>query len=542
MNNVKKEFLTFFQNKAYMLLLTLVAVGCYGFKIMHPAIGIDDTPYNYYFSDGLIVVVGRWVIFLLNKFLHIGEYSPFLTDFAGMLLLILAAILWSIVFKRMFTDALPSWCYLVFSCVFISNPLICEVFTYFLHNGIAMGYTFSALALLCFMDTLETPRKPLPYILSISFIWIAIGCYESFAVVFLVMSIFILFTGRICGKKHHPILSLMKICAILVGAVILRSLITQVLISVFSLQGLVDEAKQRSLTELLGWFLNEEGRMALSMALKRAYVMYGVFAYHYLPIAVYVLSSLLVLICSVWKSIRRKDPWIFIYMIGIFISSWILIFIEGKVTLYRSCQFLPLFCAAGILLFLYVCRFFLQKKIRFAAYILSFILIWNQTADMNSWFYIDYLKYEDAKDTMNNIALEIKKNHDITKPLIFIGIYDPPMEIVEKAYVDIYSEKYYKMLRLTFPIDQHLLEKFYFRNALQVAQTPTLSVIRWGLEAFDSNQELIQFLHMHGHQFNGVNDVNLIRSYSVSHADMPAWPKEGSIAETEDYIIINFGY
>lgn len=159
MKQLKTEIKAFLENKIFVILLILTAIGCYGFKMMHPTIGIDDTPYEYYFSDGLIVVVGRWVLFLLNRILDIGQFAPFLTDFAAVLLLMIAAVLWCVVFHRIFGEEIPKWGYLFFACLFISNPLISEVFTYFLHNGIAIGYTFSALAVLFFMEGLEQKGK-----------------------------------------------------------------------------------------------------------------------------------------------------------------------------------------------------------------------------------------------------------------------------------------------------------------------------------------------------------------------------------------------
>ncbi len=541
MKKLKQEINTILHNKAFIIILTLVAFGCYGFKMMHPTIGIDDTPYKLYFEDGLNIVVGRWVLFLLNQFINIGQYAPFLVDFAAVLLLISASILWSIVFKRILGDAVPDWCYLTFSCLFISSPIISEVFTYFLHNGIAIGYTCSALALLFYLEGLDTPKKVTPYALSAVFIWIAIGCYESFAVVFLVMSLFALLMQRICGEKPQPILSVLKIGTILIVAILLRSLINNILIFIFSLQELVDQADKRSLGEMLGWISDAEGFANLKMAIKRTFVMYGVFAYHYLPITMYVFSSVIVFIGSIWKTIRRKDPWILLYMIGIFIASWLLIFIEGSVTLYRSCQFLPLFVAAAILLLMYWGRNLLQKAIRYVAIVLVGVLIFNQTADMNNWFYINYRKYENVKETLLDVALELESHHDISKPVIFIGSYEIPMGIVQDAYVPIGSEKFYKMNRITQLIDPHLLEKFYRRNNVWVVQTPALSLIGWGIDAFGGNQELIHFYNMHGHSFVGVNDYDTIHQAKMEYYNLPGWPKEGSIVETDEYIYVHFG-
>ena len=57
----------FQQNRLYMGILLLTAVCAYGYKVTNATIGIDDTPSLYYFEEGLIAIVGRWVLFLLNN-------------------------------------------------------------------------------------------------------------------------------------------------------------------------------------------------------------------------------------------------------------------------------------------------------------------------------------------------------------------------------------------------------------------------------------------------------------------------------------------
>ena len=133
-----------------MGILLLTAVCAYGYKVTNVTIGIDDTPSLYYFEEGLIAIVGRWVLFLLNKVITLAEFVPFVTDFAAVILLIAAAIVWSALFYSVFGEKFPVTGYAFFAAVFVSCPLISEVFTYFLHNGIAIGYLSCAVSL-CFM-------------------------------------------------------------------------------------------------------------------------------------------------------------------------------------------------------------------------------------------------------------------------------------------------------------------------------------------------------------------------------------------------------
>ena len=66
----------FQQNRLYMGILLLTAVCAYGYKVTNATIGIDDTPSLYYFEEGLIAIVGRWVLFLLNKWYRWQSLFP----------------------------------------------------------------------------------------------------------------------------------------------------------------------------------------------------------------------------------------------------------------------------------------------------------------------------------------------------------------------------------------------------------------------------------------------------------------------------------
>ena len=139
----------FQQNRLYMGILLLTAVCAYGYKVTNATIGIDDTPSLYYFEEGLIAIVGRWVLFLLNKVVSLAEFVPFVTDFAAVVILVLAAVVWSALFYSVLGEKVPTAGYAFFGAVFLSSPLISEVFTYFLHNGIAIGYLCCGISLCC---------------------------------------------------------------------------------------------------------------------------------------------------------------------------------------------------------------------------------------------------------------------------------------------------------------------------------------------------------------------------------------------------------
>lgn len=563
----------FWQNRLYMGILLLTAVCAYGYKVTNATIGIDDTPSLYYFEEGLIAIVGRWVLFLLNKVVALAEFVPFVTDFAAVVILVLAAIAWSALFYSVLGEKVPVIGYAFFGAVFISSPLISEVFTYFLHNGIAIGYLCCGISLCCVREWQSGRRKmqkksgirekincfALSKIaVAAVFLWIAMGCYESFMILWLAGLMLLLLTERIAlGRQEKDVFATLVAGAVTaLLAIVLRSLMIVVVTKVFHLEYLQGEAVQRSVTEMLGWMLQPGAFSELAMILKRTFVLYGVFAYAYLPIRIFVLSACVITVVTLVRVIRGRDLWALVLLPAAYLAAFSLLFIEGKATLYRSAQFLPVFCGYGALLLVYgiwqltgnsakktkkAMGRKLSAGVRGLTFLVLAVILWNQCMDMTRWFYIDKKKYDEAVKTVDQIALDLERGFDTSKPVIFTGNYEIPYSIIQDAYVSYSSPIYYKMKRLTDLIDPELLDK-YNRGSkgVWVAQTPSLSVIDWGRYAFDSDAELVKFFGMHGHQLVALEDISLYADAEKESLDLPEYPQEGYIVDKGEYIIVHF--
>ena len=556
-----------------MGLLLLTAVCAYGYKVTNATIGIDDTPSLYYFEEGLIAIVGRWVLFLLNKVVTLAEFVPFVTDFAAVVLLVVAATVWSALFYSVLGEKIPVAGYAFFAAVFISSPLISEVFTYFLHNGIAIGYLCCGISLCCVREWQSSRRKmqknsgfrervkclALPKIAAAAvFLWIAMGCYESFMILWLAGLMLLLLTERIAlGRQEKDVFATLVAGAVTtLLAIVLRSLMIVAVTKAFHLEYLQGEAVQRSVTEMLGWMLQPGAFSELAMILKRTFVLYGVFAYAYLPIRIFALSACVVTVVTLVRVIRGRDLWALVLLPAAYLAAFSLLFVEGKATLYRSAQFLPVFCGYGALLLVYGIwqltgnsakkakkapgRKF-AAGVRGLTLLVLAVILWNQCMDMTRWFYIDKKKYDEAVKTVDQIAMDLEKGFDTSKPVIFTGNYEIPYSIIQDAYVSYSSPIYYKMKRLTDRIDPDLLDK-YNRGSkgVWVAQTPALSVIDWGRYAFDSDAELVKFFEMHGHKLVALEDISLYEEAEKESLNLPEYPREGYIVDKGDYIIVHF--
>ncbi len=552
----------FVKNKFYMVMLSLIALCSYGFFVTHPTVGIDDTPYNYYFEEGLIAIVGRWCLYLLNKVVDIAEFTPFLPDFAAVLLLMAAAIVWSALFYSVLEDNIPMWGYLVFGGLLISNSLHSEVLTYYLHNGMAIGYLFTGISLVCLKTGLdrigESGLKPdckkILYLgCAAATMVVAIGCYESFMIVWLVGVLLLLLAERYAGTGCKVFRALCVAAVVALAAMVLRSLMISAVIDIFDLGHMRDEAELRSVTEMFSWVTEENGPAYFYMVVKQTIVMYSVFGYAYFPIKIFVYAAVALVLQAIIRGIGKRDFWLPVLTLGTFIASFLLVVLECKATYYRSAQFLPLICAFSGLLVIYHVQLMIKglkdeakrevvgRHISRLLGIVFAILIFNQCSDMNKWFYVDYLKYEDAKTTMNQIAYELECNYDIEKPVIFTGAYMAPEGILRNTYVEYDSALFDKIVKASKLIDDKAIENFYRAQGIWVAQTPALSVLDWGRYAFGDDKEMARFYEIHGQKLVPETDLSKYgeaTAYAAEH--MTHFPEEGSIVDMGEYIIVNY--
>lgn len=553
LNDVKE----FCRCKAYVIGLTLIAVCAYGYAVTHYAIGMDDTVIPLYFGEGLAPYVGRWSLFVINRIFHIADFVPWMVELVSVLILMLSVTLWCVLWKRICEPriALPTWSYVFVAGIFLSCPLISEVFVFYLHNGICLGYGVTALALLCLMNGLSL-KKSRKYclgqlMLSAVLAAVAMGFYESFLIVYImgaVMCFFLIhrFYGKKDGTSEYSAKLLSWIGSgvlIVLTAMAIRTAVLALLKAVYHLEELGGyDVLYRS---LFGDVFTVEGELV--MTLKRFFVKYYVNAVVYLPITVLVFALAFLGIYSLYHGIRKKDILLPVCIVMLVVLPIFMSLVEGLATRYRSAQYVPVVGAFAVLLAMLELRLHkLPKWVPTLGAMCMGVLLFNQCTDMNRWFYLDYLKYQDAEEVMSRIACDLEKECDTSKPVVFRGAYAVPYEISKDACVSFSSAQYGWICRLTDWLDPHLKEKFFAENGrgYVFAETPVVSTLQWGVTAFDGTSgQLIAFWKMHGYDaFRCETDLDVIEEAEGirKEENMYGYPKEGYIKECEDYIIVNF--
>ena len=136
MENLKKEYKnvvkSFLNNKVFIVAVILVTVLSFGFTITHPSVGMDDTAFDRYYQGKEMLSIGRWGSYLVYQILDITEFVPFWIDFIASFIIMVTAVLWCVFLKKNLGDKLSDTAYIIFATVFISFPVINEIFILFI--------------------------------------------------------------------------------------------------------------------------------------------------------------------------------------------------------------------------------------------------------------------------------------------------------------------------------------------------------------------------------------------------------------------------
>lgn len=550
MTKLFEDIKWFLRQKIYIIILSLTAICSYGYAIVQPSIGIDDTAVGLYLEDGLEVVMGRWTIFLLNKMFHVSDFAPFMPELVGVIFLMIAATLFNVLLRRLTNNKVGVLVSTIFACVFVSNPIISEVFIYYYHDGVGFGYIMTALSLLAFQDGINKSgrQKILSFLSSLLCIWVAVGCYESFLILYILGILVVMFlwgmTGKVKRLSFQSVLGYLATGAVItVLCVLLRSIMIFLMTQIFGLHGVLDQVRQeqRSLSEVLLLF-QEGGMDYLIMLVKRFWIVYHINALVYLPVTVYEFAVFCFGLGSVILAVKKRSLWYPVLFVGMLVAPFLLTLAEMHVTYYRSCQYLPFFSAAGVWLFCYGLTQWKHygKWVSVIMLFLSILIVWNQAEFMNRNFYMDYKKYETTKEMLCEIAYEIERDYGTNTPVIFTGHYNTPYALTEDYYVSYGSWQFRWIVILTDWIDPHLKEKYYSQWGYSYIGEANYSMVQWAFDAFDgTNGQMMNFLKMHGHSFPMVTDLEVIKEANEIGDQMPKWPAKGSIIQRDGYILVH---
>lgn len=479
---------------------------CFGFAITHFSIGIDDPARNYYlYSHSLASMIqqGRLMHVAFNFLTHSVQFIPFFTDFVGAVLYVVSALLFCGVFQYITDSRLSPSALIAFSCVYISSSILAEKFIYQLDVIVTMlSYCCAALAMLYAYQAVKEKRLG-AYWKATVLLMMTVSSYESFTSLYIcsVFSVFLL-EGLVNQEK----LTLRKLlneglryAGILFAALILYYGLVYLLQAA---TGQLDifQRMQISWPEGLGTI------EVFKLITKRIYVFFQEsIAVRYLPILMFCFFSLMGAGLCAWSSIRGKNFWLLCCFLGLFASNFITHYGAGYF-LSRAAQTFCFFCGFVMLLLISLFHPPICKKLLCAV---AALLVFVQSADMNRWFYNDYVRYQKESYAIHTLASKLLATCDTDKPVVFTNA----------------------------PYSGYLDTELYPGR-----QVNGNSLLYWCGYAFQNKEQpfVAEVFRMYGYDFIQSPTGEQFDAACLEAETMPPWPKDGSVQEFDDFIVVNF--
>lgn len=529
-NRLREEAKRLFQDKILVIALCVVAFLSYAYLWTHPSMGVDDTAMPRYFVEGFAPHLGRWTIFVLSKVFHMIDFTPVVTDLLGVVFMAAAAAGMAGILRKSSGDRLPRIGTTVFAVFFISYPLINEVYAYYLHNGLGMGYLWTTLV----YYLLRFEKKGKATILSLLLFTLSLSCYETFAEVLLLL--FFLDTMVRISYEDETMTwkawwgQLFYLAAVIVCSLLLRNGLNRILLWVIGV-----EPHFHSITEGLAWLFSSELVATIARIIRGFGRYYVLNATVNQGIFMFWVSMMVIAVYGIRQAIHRKSFLLFLNLLGTVAISWVITVIEGNIGAYRTMQTFPVLIGFSMMIaYTGLSKLEGKRILKNLGFVLLGILLYNQIYETNKWYYVDYLKYKEEADICRELAWDIRKEATTDKPIIFIGRITDYGTNDTYMYVKESSWQY----RLFSMVDANREEG----KKYEIVQNPVwYAVFDWGTDAFEEHAtEIANFFAYEGYPITvaSMEEKSLVKDFAD---EMPVWPSKGSIMETEDYVVVKIG-
>ena len=163
------------------------------------------------------------------------------------------------------------------------------------------------------------------------------------------------------------------------------------------------------------------------------------------------------------------------------------------------------------------------------------LIIW-QANDLNKWFYVDNMRYQEELNVINNIGHYLESDFNTHKPVLFFGERELSENI--KQYTNV-SEN-----AIQYKIANNFFSNFGITlkgHRIKYVTTNGNSYINWGITAVlgEPSSQLTKFFNINGYGIKS-GSREMYDEARVFIDKMPGYPQEGYIVELDDYIIVKF--
>ncbi len=521
-NSFRRDVL---RSRLYWLCLAFITALGYLFDLTNRSMGIDDMARVHYFGDDHALLAGtRWGVALWIRLLSSTEYAPFADKFLSILFLVISAVLFSRILYiycggRKYSTLVCT----LFSCLFVSYPLIVEIWNY---NGIIPALTgnvmLGAAAILLLYDERKifSRRTVLCGIL----LSIVVSGYEASAFLYVTAVFSVLLMDRVMGIEKKWVIKGLRYLIPLAAGVVLRYAVGFGIIRLLGLEyvhngqtGIMWNFKKDLITQFLPVV-----RQSLDFYFARALI--------FLPITVFVSGALAGLITVSVITVKRKDPAILLISLLLFISVFFQSVLQRQMMPYRTAQTLQYFSAFSLSMVIFALSVQNRRFLFPAALVIVSYLAYRQGIFLNQALALNNQRSDNEAAVVHNIGYRLKSMYD-DKPVIFVGNHDLGGNINRQTRPDPSTPGgyLYRKIAIHFGWDY---------DKTRIYDRGVTSVLSWAETAFGDPRMMKEIFSYYGYDIT-VPEVLSWRSYSdYVQISLDEGMKPLEIRDMGDYLLV----
>lgn len=454
------------------------------FDLTNRTISIDDLARPYYGSDGKAMLAStRWGMQVWNDILSFTEFTPFIDKYIAIVFFVLAAILFSRLFYIYFQNNKYSLALCtIFSCLYISYPLINEIWNYNGANAVLAGNAIlvSVSMLILYNSTKFVNKQTL---ISAALLTIVVSSYEASAFMYVTAVLSILLLDYIIFNRSNWVQRGILFAIPLIFAVILRYVIGFGLLKIYHLQYTPNG------TTGIYWNVKNLGPQIIAV-LDYTLQYYFVRGLIYLPIMVFVFAFICATACITVICIKKQNFIFGLIFILICLSLFFQSMIQGNLMPYRTAQTIQYFTCISLTMTGFALTFLKKKELAIIFFVVTGYISYRQAAFLNKTLALNNQRSDNEAALVYDIGTRLKA-YDTKKPVIFTGA------ISLGDFVERQSKPNQKSI-FGYLYRKIAIHMNWDYNMTKIYSTDVNSLLNWNIMAFKSQRLMGEYFSYYG--------------------------------------------
>ena len=521
-SSFRKEIL---EKPIYFICCIFIIMLSFLFDLTNRTVGVDDLARPIYFGDSKeCIAATRWGQPLWACLLSDTEFAPFIDKFLSILFLLAGAILFSLILYQYFSHSIHKLLLCtMFSCLYISFPLINEIWNY---NGVNTNFTGNAmLAAVCILLLYnERSMFSRASVISSFLLSVVVSSYESGAFLYVSAVLSVILMDLVMKDRRQWLTNGVRYAVPLIGGLVLRFAIGFVLIFINRLQYAANGATE------ISWNIAENLPAQIAALLDNTFNCYFARGLIYFPILMFDIALAAGAAVFITAAVRKKNWTIILLYLLLCCSLFFQELVQGTLMPYRTAQPLQYFTAFAITIFLFFLSLTGKRFLLTISVILCCFLCYRQGVFLNRTFALNNQRSDNEAALAHNIGYRLKSMYD-DKPVIFVGEPDLGKNIRYQLNesMSTIGGRIYKKLAVFFG---------WMHDINTVYETDIMSVLLWNSAAYYSQTMMGRYFSYYGYDIQ-VWDSN--DTYPYKLIAIEGGMKPGEIRDMGDYLLVFLG-